>query len=74
MTKKKPPSDVAVPPIPQALLAHLELVFPDRSPVVGEDIKTIRHKAGQVSVVRYLRAHYDAQSTTVLASQNKCVS
>ena len=44
-----------VPWISPELLAHLDRYFPDRAPEPLALIQTIRHNAGQVSVVRHLK-------------------
>jgi len=56
------------PPIPSALVEHLEAVWPDRFPdkIVGSDPNALaadmhRH-AGRLEVVRYLRTHLARQA------------
>ena len=43
------------PWVPPELIAHLDKHFPDRASEMLESGKFIRHRAGQVSVVRYLK-------------------
>lgn len=73
LTTNRPDSKdaVVVPTIPLILLEYLKLMFPDRAPTRGEALADIRHKAGQVSVVRHLAEHYRAQNENVLSSPAK---
>lgn len=68
MTNRPAQDTRRCPVIPQDLLAHLQLLFPDKAPSESERLSAIRHKAGQVSVVRYLTTQYEAQSKNILAS------
>lgn len=54
------------PSIPKELLEELEKRFPDKCPEQGETTDQIRVKMGQVSVIRFLRAAFEFQNTTVL--------
>lgn len=58
--------DIVLPEVPTDLLVALEAIFPDRAPSVYESMDTVRHKAGQVSVVRFLRNQHTVQHETVL--------
>jgi hypothetical protein len=51
-----------LPPVEQALIVWLLAVFPDRMPEVDDDIKTVRYKQGQLSVVRALKNIQEEQS------------
>jgi hypothetical protein len=52
--------------VTKELLEELEKRFPDRCPEPDLSLDEIRFKQGQVSVVRFLRAHHEAQSKNVL--------
>jgi hypothetical protein len=52
--------------VSKELLEELEKRFPDRCPEPDLSLDEIRFKQGQVSVVRFLRAHHEAQSKNVL--------
>ncbi len=58
--------NLKIPPIPKELLELLEIRFPDRAPDPGESLDAIRFKSGQVSVIRFLRHHFDLQNQTIL--------
>ena len=55
------------PPIPKALLDHLERAYPEKSPSPTEDLAKLYHRGGQTSVVRALRAVFEEQNKSVLA-------
>jgi hypothetical protein len=52
--------------VTKELLEELEKRFPDRCPEPDLSLDEIRFKQGQVSVIRFLRGHYEAQSKNVL--------
>jgi hypothetical protein len=55
------------PPVSKELLAELERRFPDRLPdFVQEPLDNIRHKQGQVSVIRFLRTQFELQNRNIL--------
>lgn len=54
------------PLINKELLAELEERFPDKCPDHTLTIDQIRFKQGEVSVVRFLRAKYEAQTKNIL--------
>lgn len=55
------------PPVSKELLAELERRFPDRLPDSPQEmLDQIRHKQGQVSVIRFLRTQFDLQNNTIL--------
>lgn len=56
----------ALPDIPEALLDHLDTVFPDRLDVAWRDMGEVREACGARKVVdhlRALRAHHQQQET-----------
>ena len=53
-----------LPRISEALLKDLEARFPDRMPDRTLSVDEIRYKAGQVSVVRFLREQFTIQNET----------
>ena len=55
-----------LPPIPKELLEVLEKRFPDKAPVLGQDMATIMFNAGQANVVRLLRHHFNLQNQNIL--------
>ena len=67
----RPAQDTSVPTIPKTLLDYLQRAFPDVAPSQGDAKKTIRHKAGQVSVVRHLAEHFRQQNENILVSPAK---
>lgn len=50
------------PDIPEALLLWLERLYPDKMPYHLDDARAIAYLAGQVSVIRSLRAIYNRQN------------
>lgn len=50
------------PAVPIEVVEWLERIYPDRAPDEGESIFKIRHRSGQVSVVRKLRKEYEMQT------------
>ena len=50
-----------LPPIDQRLIAHLEALYPDRSPTPGMASDEVWYRAGQASVVRHLVDTYERQ-------------
>ena len=55
------------PPVSKELLAELERRFPDRLPdFAQEPLDIIRHKQGQVSVIRFLRTQFEKQNRNIL--------
>ena len=54
------------PNIPKELLEVLEKWYPDRSPELTDSVDSIRHQAGQVSVVRLLRHQFNLQNQNIL--------
>ena len=52
--------------VTKELLEELEKRFPDRCPEPDLSLDEIRFKQGQVSVVRFLRQHHEAQSKNIL--------
>jgi len=50
------------PPIDGPLLAALEAVFPNRSPEITDTDRQVWRKVGNVEVVAFLRARFDAQN------------
>ncbi len=58
-----------IPPIDKALLECLDGMFPDCAPNFKDTEKEIWIKAGQVSVVRFLKKNFDKQNETVLRSE-----
>lgn len=61
-----PDIDIVLPEVPTDLLEALEGMFPDKAPSLNESLDLIRYKAGQVSVVRFLRNQHTCQHETVL--------
>lgn len=57
------------PPIPKELIEALEKRFPERTPDLRMNIHEIRHKGGEQSVVRFLRAEFDRQNEDPLSSK-----
>lgn len=49
------------PPVPPALLAALEVVFPATNPRPPDSIETIMYRAGARSVVEFLKEHLTKQ-------------
>lgn len=54
------------PKIPKELLEVLEKRFPDVAPELADSTDLIRHKAGQVSVIRLLRHQFTLQNQNIL--------
>lgn len=54
------------PLIPKELLEVLEKRFPDVAPELYDSIDTVRHKGGQVSVIRLLRHQFTLQNKSIL--------
>ena len=54
------------PLIPKELLEVLEKRFPDVAPELNDSIDTVRHKSGQVSVIRLLRHQFTLQNKSIL--------
>lgn len=52
--------------ITQELLDYLEQKFPDKSPELNDNERTIWFKSGQSSVVKYLKQLKDEQSNNIL--------
>jgi hypothetical protein len=66
--KQFQPGDKPWPTVPLALLEQLELVYPDKSPVVTMSNREIWMAAGAAQVVRKLRQIREVQQTKVLQS------
>lgn len=58
--------NLKLPPISKELLDVLEKRFPDRMPESPRDLEDYLVKQGQVSVVRFLRYHFDLQNQNIL--------
>ena len=54
------------PLIPKELLEVLEKRFPDVAQELADSTDLIRHKAGQVSVIRLLRHQFTLQNQNIL--------
>ncbi|MEY3811009.1 MAG: uncultured phage MedDCM-OCT-S46-C10 [Pseudomonadota bacterium] len=54
--------------ITQELLDYLEQKFPDKSPELNDNERTIWFKSGQSSVVKYLKQLKDEQSNNILST------
>jgi len=54
--------------ITQELLEYLEQKFPDKSPELNDNERTIWFKSGQSSVVKYLKQLKDEQSNNILST------
>lgn len=54
------------PTVPDALLAALDALFPERCAELSDDEKTIRYKAGQRHVVRFLKEKHKQQNENIL--------
>lgn len=57
------------PVVSKELLAELEARFPDRMPDHTLSHEDILFKSGQVSVVRFLRSAFEAQTKNVLENR-----
>lgn len=57
------------PLINKELLAELEKRFPDTCPDPSLTIDQIRVKQGEISVIRFLRSMFEAQSKNVLENK-----
>lgn len=55
------PTDETFPQVTKALIRKLEEIFPDRCPEIAQSDREIWWKAGQVSLVRYLRIEHERQ-------------
>lgn len=55
-----------IPIVNKELLEELEKRFPDKCPDHTLTIDQIRFKQGEISVIRFLRAMFDAQNKNVL--------
>jgi|2_EtaG_2_1085320.scaffolds.fasta_scaffold01027_4 hypothetical protein len=55
------PSDRDMPPIDDALLSHLDEIFPVQYPDFEEPDRNIWYRMGQRSVVEILLTHYRKQ-------------
>jgi hypothetical protein len=62
MNKKQP----NLPIITKELLDALDILFPDKTPEITQDIKDIHYQIGQRSVVRFLHKKYAEQSINIL--------
>lgn len=71
LTTNTKPDVVPCPTVPKDLLEYLQRLFPDRAPARGESLRDIRHKVGQVSVVRHLAEQFKTQNETILSSPVK---
>ncbi len=49
------------PPVSEALVTHLELLFPNRCPEMTDPDRLIWVKSGQHTVVKFLRARFEEQ-------------
>lgn len=49
------------PYISPELIRFLEATYPDRLPDPTESLDSIRHRAGQVSVIRFLKSLHEDQ-------------
>ncbi|NKD46214.1 hypothetical protein HEQ69_10915 [Haematospirillum jordaniae] len=56
--KKQP----VFPFVPPELVAELSRRYPDQAPDPEERLEDIMYRAGQVSLVRFLRRHMDQQT------------
>lgn len=54
------------PPITRELMDEMNERFPERSPVLGQEIERIWFEAGARSVVRFLQAKFTEQNETVI--------
>jgi hypothetical protein len=54
--------------ITQELLDYLEQKFPDKSPELNDNERTIWFKSGQSSVVKYLKQLKDEQNNNILST------
>lgn len=50
------------PPVSKELLDALDKAFPDKSPDLSTPVDMIRHRGGQVSVVRFMKRQYEEQN------------
>lgn len=64
---RRAPQEEPFPNVPDDLLKKLDELFPERCAELSDDEKTIRHKAGQRSVVRFLRDKHQQQNETILS-------
>ena len=62
ITEKAQPTEETFPQVTKALLTRLEKTFPDSCPDRSMPDREIWYKAGQVSVVTYLRIENDRQT------------
>lgn len=54
--------------ITQELLDYLEQKFPNKSPELNDNERTIWFKSGQSSVVKYLKQLKDEQNNNILST------
>lgn len=59
-----------LPIVDEPLLDYVERMFPDRSPTLEDDEKTVWFKAGAASVARHLRAVHEQQNENILLEEN----
>lgn len=57
-------TDVTVPGLTEVQLRALEKQFPDQSADLKDTDREVWHKAGQVSVVKFLREQYRRENET----------
>ena len=58
-----------MPPIDEALIRVLDEQFPDMAPDLDWDDRQIMYRAGQVSVVRWLKHKQQEQETELVAME-----
>lgn len=51
------------PPIPAALVEHLEAIFDLSPPRLEESTDALRYRAGVAAVIRFLRRHHELQQS-----------
>ncbi len=54
------------PHIPVALLNRLDALFPEKAPNPQETYDQLMVRAGQVSVIRFLKSEHEAQNADLL--------
>lgn len=55
-----------LPVISKDLLDALDILFPEKTPEITQDIKEIHYQIGQRSVVRFLHQKFAEQSINIL--------
>ena len=54
------PSESPFPDVPLALVEKLEATFVEEGYIPGDSVEQYAYKGGQINVVRFLRAKYEA--------------